>query len=178
MRLLATFGVLCLTGLASAAPVPFIESAVPEAVLETSNQQRSEALLRWLKAADLAQQLVPSRSALPSEFTSRLKAEIQPGGGRVVLRLQGAARPDDRALFKALVGKVTRTGAVDPRLAMMQAQLVEEQVMINRKMLILRGGAMGGRVWRGDDFDMEQYQRQLADQEIRANPPKLVTRAR
>jgi hypothetical protein len=170
---MAALSIVIVAGMASAAPMPFIESKVPEAVLDTGNQQRAEALQRWLTAPDLAQQLLPGRAALPADFASRLKADIQAGGTRVTLRLQGSARPDERALFKALVARVTRPGASDPNAELLRAKMMEEQMIVNRKMIIIRGGGM-----MPEGVDMQELQKQMADQEIRANPPKLVGKSR
>jgi len=161
---------------ATAAPAPFVESSVAEATLETGNQLRTEAFLRWLTAADLAAQLTPGKAALPASFASKLKTSVQ--GGRVTLRIEGSARPDERALFKALLAKVSAhpAAAGDARHVAMQQEMNAEGVMINRKMILLGGGR--GRRWGGEMIDMEQYQRQMFDQEIRGNPPRLVTKAR
>jgi hypothetical protein len=177
MRLSAAFGVLFLAGLAQTAPAPFIESAVPEAVLETGSLQRALSLERWIKAADLAQQLTPGKSALPADFLSRLKVHFQTESGRAVLRLRGSASPADRALFKALVARVSRTGTPGPD-AVIRTQL-EEQILLQRKVALL-GGGMRGRAWRGgfDELDMMIYQQEVEDAEIRANPPKLVGKSR
>jgi hypothetical protein len=171
MRLAALSLVAILCGISLAAPAPFLESRSPEAVLETGSKQRTEALLRWLKAADLAQAVLPGQSALPAPFASRLKA-TQKDGFRVVIKLQGGARTEDRALFNKLIGKVTArpTVANAEMAARMRAEQME-RAMIVQKLVVIRG--RGGRI-AADGAYLERLKQQIADQEIRANPPKLV----
>lgn len=173
MRLTATalVAVLCSTTLA--APAPFLESTVPEAVLETGSKERTEAFLRWLKAADLAQAILPGQVALPAGFSGKLKAVPQ-AGFRVVLKLQGGARAEERALFEKLVGKVTARAGGGVMADRRTAEVQLEQQMLVRKMLIVRRA--GGRAGRfgGGEMALGRYLKQIQDQEIRANPPRLV----
>jgi hypothetical protein len=159
-------------GTSLAAPAPFLESASPEAVLETGSKERTDALLRWLKATDLAQAVLPGQSALPAPFASRLKV-IQKDGFRVVVKLQGGARADERALFNKVIGKVTArpTVANAEMAARMRAEQME-RAMVMRKLVLIRG--RGGRI-AADGAYLERYKRQIEDQEIRANPPRLVS---
>jgi hypothetical protein len=172
MRLAALFLVVAVCGTSIAAPAPFLESSVPEAVLETGSKERTEALLRWLKAADLAQALLPGQSALPASFASKLKA-IPKDGSRVILRFQGSARPVERALFEKLVGKVSTT---TPRPALADTRTAEARVKM--RAVIWRGGALRagrGGVVLGDGVEWQQALQQMQDQDIRSNPPRLVS---
>lgn len=171
MRLAAMALLTALCGSGLAAPAPFLESAVPEAVLETGSKERAEALLRWLRATDLAQAVLPGQSALPGTFVGKLKA-TQKGDFRVVLKLQGGARAEERVLFERLVGKVT--ARPDTRNAELVASLEAGRAhreAVVRKLAMVRG--MRGR-FRGDEKYLERYLQQIQDQEIRANPPRLV----
>jgi hypothetical protein len=158
MRLAAVGLVMAVCGTLNAAPAPFLESRPAEAVLETGSKERTEALLRWLKAADLAQALLPGQSALPASFTAKLKA-IPGDGFRVVLRFQGSARPGERALFEKLVGKVSTTTT---RPALAETRTAEAQLK------------MRAIIWRGGPPVLQPY-KQMQDQDIRANPPRLVS---
>lgn len=160
--------------LASAAPTPFVERAVREAVLETGNNERTQALLRWIKATDLAATVAPGKGALPPSFLAKLKMDVKPGGGQVVLRLDGAGTPDERAMFKKLLATVTRPAAGHKHDLAIQAG--EAEIMVMRRKVIMMGGR-GGR-FRGDDIEFERYRQQQIDAEIRANPPRLVVPAR
>src|SRR5262249_41495156 len=163
MRLAALVLVMALCGTAFAAPAPFLDSSVSEAVLETGSKERTDALLRWLKAPDLAQSVLPGQSALPTPFVAKLQALPQDGLRQVVLKLQGGARPEERALFQKLVGRVT-TAVRDPRqsLAVTAEAQLKRQVIFNR-IAVRRGMARGG-VRLGDELESKAFVQQLHDQ--------------
>src|SRR5262249_19541939 len=144
MRLAALVLVLAVCGTLNAAPAPFLESSVPEVVLETGSKERTDALLRWLKAPDLARAVLPGQPAPPPSFAPKLKATPK-GGFRVVLKLQGGARPAERALFEKIVGKVSTT---KPRPVTVEGRVAEIQLKQAAVMWRVRAGG-GGRGGRG-----------------------------
>jgi hypothetical protein len=177
MRLAALFLVMAVCGTSIAAPAPFLESSVPDAMLETGSKARTDALLRWLKASDLAQ-AVHGQPVLPASFAGKLKA-IPKDGFRVVLRLQGGARTEDRALFKKLVARVSRAEAKRDVGIAGSGRIAAEQQLLVRKLALIRGGGRGGLVRGGglagsEVLALEQYVQHAQDSDIRANPPRLV----
>jgi hypothetical protein len=176
MRLAALLLMAALCGTLSAAPAPFLESRPAEAVLETGSKERTEALLRWLKAADLAQALLPGQSALPASFTAKLKA-TRTTGFRVVLKFQGSARAEERALFKKLIAKVTRAEVRGDARALVEDRLSRQrhrQQILLRQLALVRGGGRI-RALRDRDMELERAFQDLQDQDIRIHPPRLVT---
>lgn len=165
---LALVAMLC--GTSVAAPVPFVERKAPEAVLETGNKQRADAVVRWAKSPDLAQMVEPDAGKLPESFLKKLKFKTT--RNQVVLRLEGSSRPEERALFEKLVKALTKPVNQPPQSGPMDEVEAVQQIKIQQINGRVRfGGRRGGREM---DPAMQKLQEQMADREIRSNPPRLI----
>jgi len=136
--------------LAVAAPMPFVESRAPEAILETGTAQRAEALKRRLASAEIA--------------CKGITAEVREGGKYVVMRLAGEITPERRKKFGLAVASVTR-----------KPDGGEEQMLILRRgrLLIKNVGFVLDQDLGSPEFP-EQDMIGTHDLDIRLSPPALV----
>jgi len=136
---------LVVAGLAVAAPRPFVESRVPEVVLETGNGHRAEALKRRLATA---------------EVSCKVACEVRDGGRYVVVRLAGARTAEARMAFAKAIDTMTRRAEAVLTLSSVQ----EDQ---------LGRAAWAGRLRYRSYISLGEMQ-MMQDQDIRINPPAVV----